>query len=303
MSTDLYPYTAPSVQNAPPLQIGGPPQSADASLTIYIQLAVFFILSVVSVVFFTSNTKEQEDTVEVLRRKISDLEDQLEILSETTKRQFASLDVEDLVEARISSCESKLTQTIHESMQAVKKEMEASIRERIASLPTGDLLEARIGSCESKLTQTIHESVQAVKKEFEGSVRERIAELEKKIPRPSRTVTVSLNDMQFYFMTNAPGPRRRPYATQWSNLQQPRLELTYAFIPVDTVIDMQQPPFTIPRIITDNQLKETITSPTLTRTIPAGQKLYIVHAAVWHSTAGIPNMADCTAQMKKLLEV
>jgi hypothetical protein len=109
--------------------------------------------------------------------------------------------------------------------------------------------------------------------------------------------------MKLFFMTNGPGALRRSYPAQWSNLQQPRLELTYAFIPVDTVVDMRFPPFTIPQIITDNQMKETITSPTLTRTIPAGQKLYVVHAAVWHNSAGIPNMADCTAQMKKLLEI
>lgn len=193
--------------------------------------------------------------MEALKRKISDLEDQLEILSETTKRRFASLAAEDLLETRIVSCESKLTQTISESIQAVKKEIEVSVIQRIA-------------------------------------------EIEKKIPRPSKTVSVPLEEMQFYFgwpgsEDNNSRHHMGPY--YWSKLNNPWVEITYAIVPFETPVTTPIPP--------EMLHKERITTPRLVRTLAPGQKILVSKADMWHHTPGIPNMTDCTAQMKKWLEV
>jgi hypothetical protein len=241
-----------------------------------------------------------------LERKVRDLEEELENLSDVLRRQIAA------VKKDAEERENSFGASLEQHLDLVTTACAEMIEEKMALLSQDTLrpdIDSKIATLEARMTEATKESIRAMKEELEGSVREKSTELEKKIALPSRTVSLLLNDIHLYIPSDSPPvpswvlesgihrPSRKrmqgPY--KWNGLQQPRLEITYAFVPADTPSTCE--------IGTDLLRKETVTSPTFTRVIPAGQKIIVSKAEIWHCTMGLPNMFDCTSHLTRACNI
>ena len=220
--------------------------------------------------------EKKEDVLTPLRRHVQQLEDELEEMRTDFRALLASQkeEIQELTRAFMAA-----TQLASRERMEQKERLDALGR-------TIDGVFLRCASLEQRVDSHL------------GILEKTIASVEEKIPRPTRNLSIPLDDIPLYWRSPTDGPRGRPGRfvgpTNLKNLTSPRLVLEWALLPVG------MPSSPIPEAL---QIKETITAKRLDRIIPAGQRAILQKAEIWHSTSGIVGNLDCTGSLQKYFDV
>lgn len=242
-----------------------PPGGLDATagmdstmILILAQVAILTLFTMGAIAMSVCEEKK-EDVLTPLRRRIQELEDELEDLRSHSTALTASVRAQKEEHQELERAFLAATEV------AAKERMEQ--KERLEAL--GRTTDSLVLRCASAAQTSQLESA--------------IARVESKIPRPPRMLSISLDDLPIHWQ------QRRPFRTngpvQWKSLTSPRLVLQWALLP-DGV-----PASPVPEQF---KMNETISTNRVDRLIPGGQRAILLKAEIWHSTPGLPGDLDCT---------